>query len=175
VSPLSVTTRLAACEVLVLLAACSTDHAVGPSEVTAVASVNAPFQASFPIAQDFDFECPAATLHLDYAGTIAIAEFYDRTGAPVRFTVRISVMGTVTNLSTGLAVRDDQNITVMYDLIGGTHSINGGAARVTAPGRGVVLHDAGRLVFDENGVPAFLAGPHAFAGDQVAAYCAALT
>ena len=168
-------TRLTACASLVLLAACNAGEPAGPSETAAFASVNVPYQAAFPIEQEFDFECPAATLQLAYTGTIRLAEFYDGAGAPVRMTLRISVQGTVTNLSTGLIVRDDQNITVMYDLVGGTHSINGAGARITAPGRGVVLQDTGRLVFDENGVPAFLAGPHFLSGDQVAAYCTALT
>ncbi len=178
---MSTITRIAACGLLAFTAACNEDQVVGPISaasagsmvVATAASATAPEQVTFPMSFEDYIDCSDAMLHLTYAGTLRIAQFYGRLGEPVRETIRVLLKGTVTNLSTGESVRDDENFTIMYDLVGGTHSINGATAHITVPGQGIVLHNAGRIAFDENGIPRFIAGPHTFPGP--AEYCSALT
>ena len=177
---MSTITRIAACGLLAFTTACNEDRVIGPAsaassssiEVAIAASAAAPEQVTFLVSFEDYIDCSDAMLHLTYAGTLRTAQFQGRLGVPVRETVRLSLKGTVTNLSTGATVRDDENYTIMYDLVNGTHSINGASAHITVPGQGIVLHNTGRIVFGENG-PIFIAGPHTFPGP--AEYCSALT
>ena len=47
-----------------------------------------------------------------------------------------------------------------YDLVDGTRTVTGRSFLVTDPGRGVVIHDTGRVVFDAPFHVVFTAGPH---------------
>ena len=67
----------------------------------------------------------------------------------------------------------DQVLQLRLDLEEGTESDVGLRFRVIFPGLGVVLLDAGRVVFDADGNVAFEAGPHQIVNEDFAAFCAA--
>jgi hypothetical protein len=108
-----------------------------------------------------------------------ITDFYDNAGNLVREVGHIHSYETDTNLATGLSVEIRTNITVHADLNPdgsfGTWALTGEFNVANRPGKGVVLHDTGRVEFDENGDPVVFHGVHdTFTkGDQ--AFCDALS
>ena len=60
------------------------------------------------------------------------------------------------------------------DLVAGTQTTVGATWTVTVPGEGAILIEAGRLVFDGNGPPVFIAGPHRPPPETIATLCRAL-
>ena len=101
--------------------------------------------------------------------------FFDAAGSPVRATLHGLYNGTMTNSQTGKVLTDEPSVVnVTADLVAGTRTVAGAAWTVTVPGAGVVLIDAGRIVFDGNGPPVFIAGPHLPPPEQIAILCEAL-
>ena len=68
----------------------------------------------------------------------------------------------MTNSVTGFYILDSPSVAnITLDLIEGTQINIGALFTVTIPGGGVVLIDAGRIMFEEGaGAPVFIAGPH---------------
>jgi hypothetical protein len=87
--------------------------------------------------------------------------FYDAAGNPVRVVVHDGFIETDTNSVTGKALSMSQTWVNTYDLIAGTRTVVGKALVMTDRGRGIVIQDMGRVVFDAAGHPVFEAGPHA--------------
>jgi hypothetical protein len=125
--------------------------------------------------EEFSYQVQCDGFTLDGEGTdqIMVAVFYDKEGNPVKTQLHIRYAGTLTHSVTGETWRDPQYAMFQEDLLKGTASYVGLIYRITVPGKGVVVIDAGRVVFSEEGV-IFEAGPHQVlnGGDQV--LCAAL-
>jgi hypothetical protein len=127
------------------------------------------------IEEEFSYQVQCDGFTLDGEGTdlIRVATFYDKEGNPVRTVLNIRYAGTLIHSVTGETWRDPQYAMFQIDHLKGTAGYAGLIYRITVPGKGVVVIDAGRVVFGEEGV-IFEAGPHQVlnGGDQV--LCAAL-
>ena len=121
--------------------------------------------------------CGSFVILAQYEVRITEQVFFDRNGVPVRLQFHGIAFGTMTNSSTGYTVKDAPSVRNGFvDFITGTRTFVGVDFHVTVPGHGVVLLQAGRIVFDPpNPQPVFIAGPHLGPPpDQAAALCAAL-
>jgi hypothetical protein len=107
------------------------------------------------------YDCGDFTLlesvHNTYDGT----KFFDKAGNPVRWQVRFSYDGTLTNSVTGATVTDapDHQLYVR-DYGDGTLTIHGLVLSANIPGVGVIGLDAGTTVFDADWNIVFQSGPH---------------
>jgi hypothetical protein len=115
---------------------------------------------SFPFLEVFD-------------GRVTITTFFDDQGNPIRIQFHLPFHGTLTNEATGESVSADQVLQLTVDLEEGTESDVGLRFRVVFPGLGIVLLDAGKVVFDADGNVAFAAGPHQIVNEDFAEFCAA--
>src|SRR5215218_8070827 len=122
---------------------------------------------TFDIRGEFDVERTVIT-------------YYDQDGTPVRQVFHIRVTGEVINAVPGASLPATREGTFTVDLVGGTTIRAGQTVMAVAPGEGVVLQEAGRLVRGPSGELLFAAGPAGFAdylgGDPsgVQDLCAAL-
>jgi hypothetical protein len=108
-----------------------------------------------------------------FDGRVTITTFFDNEGNPVRIEFHLPFHGTLTNEATGETVSVDQVLQLSVDLDESTESDVGLRFRVVFPGLGVVLLDAGKVVFDANGNVAFETGPHQIVNEDFAEFCAA--
>lgn len=104
---------------------------------------------------------------------MTITTFFDEEANPTRVTFHLPFHGTLTNEATGESVSADQVLQETVDLDEGTDTFVGLRFRVTFPGLGVVLLDAGKIVFDADGNVTFEAGPHQVFNEDFTAFCAA--
>ena len=77
-----------------------------------------------------------------------IETFYDAGGNPVKVVVHDGFTETDTNSVTGKTLPFSQTWVNTYDLVAGTRTVVGKAFLMTDPGKGVVILDTGRVVFD---------------------------
>lgn len=141
----------------------------------AVIAKNEVVTSSFPV----DF-CEFA-VQGDYVVRRTLTEYYGEHGKVVRFVFNIRFEGTLTNTATGTSVRSTGHRLIVDD-VRRERTIEAGVQLASAPGTGVVLLDAGRLVFDWNGTPdnfdddelVFVAGPHEELSGETAELCATL-
>jgi hypothetical protein len=109
-----------------------------------------------------------------------ITTFSASDGNAIRRVAHISVDGTLTNSATGASLDFLREGAFTQDLVDGSTVTAGQRTLVTAPGRGIVLQDMGRIV-REGGAIVFEAGPTDFldyqSGDPrgVQDLCAALS
>ena len=95
------------------------------------------------------------------AGTMRLTTYFDNHGNPIRVHFQGRYNGTMTNSVTGYSLADAPSVANIFaDLVTGTQTNIGAFFTVTAPGDGVILFDAGRIVFEGSGPPVFIAGPH---------------
>lgn len=81
----------------------------------------------------------------------------------------------MTNSVTGASLADAPSVAnITFDLVTGTQTNIGAFFTVTVPGKGAVLIEAGRIVFDGNGPPVFIAGPHRPPDETIGILCDAL-
>ena len=142
-----------------------------------------PAHAAAPVQDRFDFSyeaepmasCGDFTILLDGAGTTHLTTYFDRHGAPARVTLHGHYSGLMTNPLNGNALADAPSVAfVTVDLQTGVQTSIGTYWNVTLPGEGVVVIEAGRLVFDGAGPPVFIAGPHLPPPATIALLCEAL-
>jgi hypothetical protein len=106
---------------------------------------------------------------------VSIDTFFDAQGEPRRVVVHDSFLETDTNSVTGKTMRFSGNRVETFDLVAGTRTVVGRSFVVTDPGRGIVIHDTGRVVFDAPFHVSFEAGPHdVLHGDVDQLACSAL-
>jgi hypothetical protein len=108
-----------------------------------------------------------------FDGRVTITTYFDDNGNPIRVQFHLPFHGTLTNEATGESVSADQVLQVSVELEEGTESDVGLRFRVVFPGLGVVLLDAGKVVFDADGNVVFEAGPHQIVNEDFAEFCAA--
>ncbi len=99
--------------------------------------------------------------------------FYDANGDPTGANVHTSTDGTVT--ANGITLLEHGRENSFLDLLSGTSADASLEFRVWLPGLGVVIMDRGRLLFDADGNPVFVAGPHPALDGDFSKLCAALT
>jgi hypothetical protein len=86
--------------------------------------------------------------------------FYDAAGSPVKVILHDGFTESDTNSATGKSLGFSQTWINTYDLVTGTRTVVGKAFLMTDPGKGVVIQDTGRVVFDHPEHPIFEAGQH---------------
>jgi hypothetical protein len=77
-----------------------------------------------------------------------VETFYDADGNPVKVVVHDGFTETDTNSVTGKTLPFTQTWVNTFDPVAGTRTVVGKAFVMTDPGKGAVIHDAGRVVFD---------------------------
>jgi hypothetical protein len=107
-----------------------------------------------------------------------ITTYFDSTGAPIRLRFQETVDQTVTNPMTGASISFTQSWVEQDDLLTGTRTISGRIMTGANTGTGVILQDAGRVVYDARGNVLSLNGNHEFLQAPqnaiIATSCAAL-
>jgi hypothetical protein len=132
-----------------------------------------PFEETGALVADCgDFEVLADLVvdgQIDYFDT-------DRDGIPDFFTLRVRLVSFFYNSATGKGFTAYEHGNFTFDLSNDALVIETGVTfRVTVPGEGVVLLDAGRVEYDEEtGDVVFVAGPHQLLEGDTAKLCAAL-
>lgn len=148
-----------------------------------LALVQPPAHAAAPRHERFDFayaaepmaSCGDFVILADGAGTTHLTTFFGRDGAPERVTLHGHYSGLMTNPLNGKSLADAPSVPfVTLHLDTGVQTSVGTYWNVTLPGEGVILVEAGRLVFDGSGPPVFIAGPHLPPPETIARLCEAL-
>jgi hypothetical protein len=165
-------TKTAATSVAVLLAALAGAAGAGATSPTNEDTVVIPYQ--------FSVDCgPYGFVFsnlVDGRQTDRFQTFYDSTGTPVRVVDHGRFTETDTNSVTGKTLRFTQNWIQTFDLVAGTRTVVGKAFVMTDPGKGIVIHDTGRVVFDAPEHPSFESGHHqVLHGDIDQLACTALS
>lgn len=147
------------------------------------ASLPAATSASGPEVEVFDFviddevmaNCGDFKIIANGDGTSRTSVFFDREGNPIRVAFHGRYNGTMTNSATGYSILDAPSIAnITLDLVKGTQTNIGAFFTVTIPGQGAILIEAGRIMFDGDGPPIFIAGPHRPPDDTIGILCDAL-
>jgi len=134
----------------------------------------------FTFADPFDgsFECDGFEAYFEGQDRGRITNFYDGDGVPYRQVRHIHAIETDYNLETGKSVVIRTNLTVRGDLSPEgeltSFSIMGEFNIGTLPGEGIVIHDAGLVVIDAEGMVEALRGIHDTFTKGEAAFCEAL-
>jgi hypothetical protein len=107
--------------------------------------------------------------------TLFVETFYDADGNPVKVVVHDGFIETDTNSVTGKTLPFSQTWVNTYDLVAGTRTVVGKEFVMTDPGKGIVIQDTGRNVFDAPEHVSFDAGIHeVLYGDIDQLACSAL-
>lgn len=132
------------------------------------------FPGEFTCAQGFD---------IDEEGTTErqVIYAYDGVGNLTKRVTRVtSLAGTFSNSVTGGSVKESGHFTITHDyltpgdLSTDQTTFDGLFAKVVLPGSGIVLHDAGTIVFAPDGTVPREGGFHQFQNSELAELCQAL-
>lgn len=105
--------------------------------------------------------------------TVRVTTYFDSGGAPIKIHVHASRDQTLTNSVSGKAIDLRGSVLVVVDLQTGWETWLGQVIMSNDRGVGSVIQDTGKIVFDSDGNPDFIAGPHdAITNPEVV--CAAL-
>jgi hypothetical protein len=101
--------------------------------------------------------------------------FFDSAGNPDYARVHLTFVDFYYNSETGEGFTEHEHSNTLLDLPSGEEVTSSGVSyRVTVPGEGVVLLEAGRLEFNEAGEVVFVAGPHQVLSQDTDKLCEAL-
>lgn len=139
--------------------------------VTAVLATASPAAANPPTHEDigtipYEFTVDCSPFGLSFENQVqgveelSVDTFYDSQGVVRKVVYHDTFLETDTNSVSGKIMRFTGNRVDTYDLVDGTRTVTGRSFLVTDPGRGVVIHDTGRVVFDAPFHVVFTAGPH---------------
>ena len=112
---------------------------------------------SFPIALNF---------HVNTVGRV----FSDAQGNIQRIIIEENVVGT--DSANGITLRESDHFVDIINSVGSDKEVG---LPIHIQGGGVVIRDAGYILFNPDGSVAFIHGPHPFLEGDTAAYCAALS
>ena len=144
---------------------------------------NVPAQAAEPdiqtsedvIDHELMVDCGDFKIFADGYSRTRLTTYFDRNGQPIRVAFHGRYNGMMTNSVTGATLFDAPSVAnITFDLVTGTQTNVGAFFTVTGAGEGMILLEAGRIVFDGGGPPVFIAGPHRPPDDQLALLCDAL-
>lgn len=125
------------------------------------------------IQQQFNnvFDCGTFQVLNSFTLTITRRTFFDEAGNLLRREAHGTGLGTISNLATGVSYADRATFNRLFDFQGGTVQEAGIQAHINVPGRGVVILEAGKYVFDlATGDILFKTGP----ATNVEEICAAM-
>jgi len=112
------------------------------------------------IPYGFAADCGAFANVVQGQETFWAQTFFDRRGNPVSRVEHDAFAETDTNSVSGATLRFSGRTVTTYDLVVGTRTVVGKEFLMTDPGGGAVIHDVGRVVFDEPFHVSFEAGRH---------------
>jgi len=116
---------------------------------------------------DLLVECGSFDIRDDYVLEGTATTFYDRNGEPVRIRFHISAVDRFYNSDTGKEYTATTANTIDFvDLQSGQLDAMGLEYHLTVPGVGVVILDAGKLIFDAQGNVVFESGQHQILGSE---------
>jgi hypothetical protein len=105
---------------------------------------------------------------------MASRTFFAGSGRAVRRIDHVRHTSTDRNSVTGLVVHQHDRYNIKTNLRTGVMSVSGGLFRINRAGRGMVIHDVGRVVMDRNQNLIFTAGRHEVLGKNSTVFCKAL-
>jgi hypothetical protein len=125
------------------------------------ASATPPSVETFHEEGEFLFaDCGTFQLNETFTVDVRVTTFFNAQGDAVRATEHINFVGVITNSASGNTYPDPGHHQFIIDLATGETTVVGMVFLTPVPGLGPVLHDAGKIVFDENGNVSFVGGPH---------------
>jgi hypothetical protein len=125
------------------------------------ASATPPLIETFHDEGDFEFaDCGDFQLNETFTVDVRVITFFNAQGDAVRVAEHINFVGVITNSASGNTYRDPGHHQFITDLTTGETTVVGVVFNTPVPGLGPVLHDAGKIVIDENGEATFVGGPH---------------
>jgi len=121
-------------------------------------------------------DCGSFQILDDYEGHSSFRWFYNQQGDLDHLIIRHWGTDTFTNSVTGEAYKGSYDWSVMVDfsITPPLGSNVGMVYRITIPGAGAVMLEAGRIVTDRDGNVYFEAGPHQLSDGDFGVLCAAL-
>ena len=160
-----------------------------PSFVTCTATgggtiCRATLTTTFSFPKEFTCGTGASRFSLNEAGTTdrEVVYRYDGAGNLTERVTRVtSLAGAFTNASTGKSVPESGHFTITHeyltpgDLSTDQTTFDGAFAVALVPGTGIVLHDAGHIVFAPNGDVLKEGGVHDYQNSDLTQLCAALS
>lgn len=128
---------------------------------TQAASVD---KVKFPVDQNFGVvgTCSGFDIIRHDAGVITLTTFYSADGEPRRLQIHWRLAHTWTNSVTGKSVTTPSVGNAVLDFETGHFGVAGSPFRLTIPREGIVIKDAGLIIFDAEGNKIFEAGRHDF-------------
>ena len=142
-----------------------------------------PAGAGAPLIEEFDTvavneifaNCGNFLIIANGTGHSRLTTYFNRDGQPIRVQFHGHYSGTLTNSVTGEFLVDYPSVAnITFDLVNGTQTNVGPFFNITVPGQGNVYFQVGRIVFDGNGPPVFIAGQQPPPPQTVAILCQAL-
>jgi hypothetical protein len=125
------------------------------------ASASPPTVETFHDEGEFEFaDCGTFQLNETFTVDVRVITFYNAEGDPVRVAEHVNFVGVITNSASGNTYPDPGHHQFVTDLTTGETTVVGVVFNTPVPGLGPVLHDAGKIVIDENGEATFVGGPH---------------
>jgi hypothetical protein len=124
---------------------------------------------------EFIADCGDFDVLTDFVFDIRALVFFDEEGNEDFARAHVQIQDFYYNSETGEGFTETEASNNVTDLSSGEEVTSVGLRyHVTVPGEGLVLVDAGRLEFDENGEVVFAAGPHQVEEEDFDKLCAAL-
>jgi hypothetical protein len=124
---------------------------------------------------EFIADCGDFDVLTDFVADFAVITYFDSAGNPDYSRVHFAFHDFYYNSKTGEGFAETESGNILVDLPSGNEVTAAGLSyRVTVPGEGQVLLQAGRLVFDEAGNVVFEAGPHQVLSGDTDKLCEAL-
>jgi hypothetical protein len=124
---------------------------------------------------EFIADCGDFDVLTDFVLDLATITFFDSAGNPDYARVHYTFHDFYYNSETGKGFAETESGNNLIDLPGENEVTSAGLSyRVTVPGGGAVLLQAGRLVFDDAGDVVFEAGPHQVLSGDTDKLCEAL-
>ena len=135
-----------------------------------------PTHQRFEVTRHFDpfVTCSGFNVIGDFTVERDDMTFFNSSGTPIEMVIHAHFVGTLTNSVTGKSLSDDGSRTITFDLLNQTVTNTGLTLKVVAPGQGIIVIDAGRIVRDAAGNITFEAGPHDLFNQTLQPLCAAL-
>jgi hypothetical protein len=103
-------------------------------------------------------DCGSFEDHFTDYYDVAETDIFDKGGNLVKVTYHIEHHSDDMNSVTGLTLHEHGHYTETDDLVAGTYTLTGNEEIINRPGRGVVVQDVGRIVYDSAFNITFFAG-----------------
>lgn len=151
--------------------------------IAAPASLAVPPEVVFDVTFEDEFTIPAGEICdfdviISSSGRAIHRHYFDQNGNVVKHQTWVQGTDTATNPESGKSLHGRfafSDFVRQHDDEFGPFAVNGLAFHFNAPGAGIVLLDAGRVVFDfDTGDPISISGPHQVLEGDFEKFCGAL-